>query len=121
MLSAGLRELHQGQRASMGICCCYCTWRSSSWAGGRADGDFFWKTVLKQGGKSAIPWLFSRTIFSKVVVLFTLGQRKDWDVLKQPFGFDQKGIKYQSLDIPAPPDCFSRPQMYMALIGLSLD
>lgn len=50
-----------------------------------------------------MPWLFSRTIFSKVVMLFTLGQRKDWDVLKQPFGFDQKGIKYQSLDIPAPP------------------
>lgn len=58
-----------------------------SW--GRGWWDFFWKTILKQGGISAMPWLFSRTIFFEVIIPL----RKDWTALKQLFGFDQKGIK----------------------------
>lgn len=38
----------------------------------------------------SMPWLFSRTIFSEVIIPL----RKDWNVLKQHFGFDQKEIKY---------------------------
>lgn len=92
-----LQGVLQGQRASVGLPCCCCSWCASLWAGGGADGHFFQKTILKQGGHVCHALAFFQNIFFSEVVIFPLDwdKEKTRDVLKQPFSFDQRGIKYQ--------------------------